>query len=156
MVQERGKKNDKDAVTTAEASAELKKLRADARFQANRKSLAILRYLGEPGRPFDPDLDAIDPGEAARLRRSLLNYYDGGGRLNPVRIDLSEDSHSLIFTRIERGKGSNEAEAPSLPLRAPSRINHLRGIASVYPLWLFGLSVFVGAGLMYLAVTLVR
>src|SRR6476646_710426 len=42
---------------------------------------------------FEPMLDPIVRVEAGRLRAKLREYYDGDGRLDPIRIGLDKGSY---------------------------------------------------------------
>ena len=53
------------------------------------------------GRPddFTPQSDPIVRVEATRLRRTIHRYYENGGKLDPVQIDLPLGSYVPAFRR---------------------------------------------------------
>jgi TolB-like protein len=63
---------------------------------------------------FDPTIDAIVRVEAARLRAKLREYYDAGGRDDPVRFELPKGSYSVL---IKHGERRTSAEGSAPPLR---------------------------------------
>lgn len=47
---------------------------------------------------FDPRLDPVVRMAARRLRKKLQEYYDGGGRNDPIRIDIPKGSYAATFS----------------------------------------------------------
>src|ERR1700676_4080165 len=46
---------------------------------------------------YDPKADSIVRAEASRLRAKLREYYEAGGRNDPIRIDLPKGSYTPVF-----------------------------------------------------------
>ncbi len=70
------------------------------------------------GQDFDPRLDPIVRVEAGRLRAKLQEYYEGGGRGDPVRIVFRKGSYAPAF------------EAASPATRLPEVSQRLKWIAA--------------------------
>lgn len=49
------------------------------------------------GEGFDPKLDNIVRVEANRRRAKLREYYENGGRSNPVRVDIPRGAYLRYF-----------------------------------------------------------
>ena len=64
-------------------------------------------FTREPG--YDPKIDPVVRVEVRRLRGKLLEYYDGSGKADPVRIDLPKGSYQAAFS----------SSAPVAPEPAP-------------------------------------
>jgi TolB-like protein len=52
------------------------------------------------GPDFDPRLDPAVRVEARRLRAKLLEYYDGPGRTDPIRILVRKGGYTPVFERV--------------------------------------------------------
>src|SRR6266481_4332902 len=46
---------------------------------------------------YDPKADSIVRAEASRLRAKLREYYEAGGKNDPIRIDLPKGSYTPVF-----------------------------------------------------------
>jgi adenylate cyclase len=46
---------------------------------------------------YDPRTDPVVRGEARRLRSKLMEYYEGEGRKDPVRIHLPKGNYAAVF-----------------------------------------------------------
>ena len=51
------------------------------------------------GDDFDPQDDPIVRVEATRLRRAMRNYYENGGKGDPLHIDLPVGRYVPVFRR---------------------------------------------------------
>lgn len=58
--------------------------------------------------PYDPRIDSTVRVEARRLRRKLEEYYEGEGRLDPVRISLPTGGYVPVFA-VNTAKGTAAA-----------------------------------------------
>lgn len=67
---------------------------------------------------YDPKLDPVVRVEARRLRTKLLEYYDGAGKGDPVRIELPKGTYRPSFSRPE---ATPAPAAPAAPAAAVSR-----------------------------------
>jgi hypothetical protein len=65
------------------------------------KEYVIGREVFDRGDAFDPRIDPIVRVEARRLRSRLVEYYDGPGRNEPLRIDYPKGSYVPLFREIE-------------------------------------------------------
>jgi tetratricopeptide (TPR) repeat protein len=64
--------------------------------------IGVAVYGRDPS--YDPKTDSIVRAEASRLRAKLLEYYEGEGRADPVRIELPKGSYHPVFRLVdERG-----------------------------------------------------
>jgi TolB-like protein/Tfp pilus assembly protein PilF len=66
---------------------------------------------------FDPRLDPVVRMAAGRLRRKLQDYYETGGRGNPLRIDIPKGAYSAVFTTLVPAPGAGQVspDAPREP-----------------------------------------
>jgi TolB-like protein len=71
------------------------------------------------GTDFDPRLDPIVRVEARRLRAKLQEYYEGPGRLDPVRIEFRKGSYAPSF----EPRSESPVDEPVAPVsRSRSRV----------------------------------
>ena len=71
---------------------------------------------------FDPQVDPIVRVSAHSLRKRLESYYQGEGRLNPIRIVLPVGSYVPNFQKVSAGKGSLAlAPSPVLEVKGASQ-----------------------------------
>ena len=75
-------------------------------------SIAV-KALGKPA-DFNPQLDALIRIHAGRLRRSLLEYYNEEGKLNPLIISVNKGSYIPEFLFPEKLNG----KAVTIPISA--------------------------------------
>jgi adenylate cyclase len=61
------------------------------------KQRTVAMEVYSRGRDFDPRIDPIVRIEATRLRRLLSEYYAGGGRSDPIRIDVPKGGYVPKF-----------------------------------------------------------
>src|SRR5581483_1136 len=121
----------------AAIAAEVERILSSESFVGSRRLSAFLRFVAERkisgrsgeikeyqigvevygrGKAFDPKLDNIVRVEASRLRGKLREYYENGGRLNPVRIEIPRGTYVPVF----RLAAAVEPERPEVPLPAPA------------------------------------
>jgi Tol biopolymer transport system component len=67
-------------------------LRGDA---ADLKEYVLAADVFGRGTDFDPKLDSVVRAQVSRLRAKLADYYQGDGRHDPVRFDLSRRGYAL-------------------------------------------------------------
>lgn len=63
---------------------------------------------------FDPRLDSIVRVDAARLRSKLREFYDSGGKANPIRIEIPKGGYKAIF---HKGKGTRPEISKQRPVK---------------------------------------
>ena len=63
---------------------------------------------------FDPQVDPIVRVSAHSLRKRLENYYQGEGRLNPIRISLPVGSYVPAFEKVIPEDGGPALEPHSV------------------------------------------
>lgn len=56
------------------------------------------------GPHFDPKVDNIVRVEANRLRAKLRDYYENGGREDPIRIEIPKGAYAPVFTAARRDR----------------------------------------------------
>lgn len=119
----------------AEITAELERILASDSFSGSKRHSAFLRFVVERaiggrldeikeyqigvevysrGESFDPKLDNIVRVEASRLRARLRDYYENGGRLDPVRVEIPKGAYVPVFRLFA-------ASAPATKVRAGKR-----------------------------------
>lgn len=134
--------------TTGEIAAELNRVLASSSFSASKRLSAFLRYVAERavsgqsdeikeyqigvevygrGSGFEPKLDNIVRVEASRLRAKLREYYEDGGHLNPVRIEIPRGTYVPVF-RLTAAVPPAPEETP-LPCPAAAKPRPLRWLA---------------------------
>ncbi len=101
---------------------------------------------------WDPRLDPIVRQEAARLRKRLAKYYDSGGNLDQVRIELPIGSYVPVFRRIEPPPAPSQRIGWGRKLRLPAaaillaRVKALRARTCSYSRALRGSRTTLGCG----------
>jgi serine/threonine-protein kinase len=65
------------------------------------KEYALGVQVFERGESFDPRLDPIVRVQARNLRAKLKEYYDNGGRYDPVLIELPKGTYMPVFRRLQ-------------------------------------------------------
>jgi hypothetical protein len=83
---------------------------------ADVKEYTLGRKVFDRGEDYDPRLDPIVRVEARRLRSRLLEYYDGPGREEPLRIEYPKGSY---LPRIHAGNGVSAPARPHVRQRFP-------------------------------------
>lgn len=71
---------------------------------------------------YDPRTDPVVRGEARRLRTKLMEYYEGEGKEDPVRIHLPKGSYAVVF-QVGGGDtpGTEAAPIPARPAPAGAK-----------------------------------
>ncbi len=72
---------------------------------------------------FDPTIDAIVRVEAARLRAKLREYYDGGGRSDPMRFELPKGAYA-VHIELQESRSSQTPPLKQEPRGAPAAAAH--------------------------------
>lgn len=106
-------------VSPSEIRDELHRILASQRFHNAEQLRNFLSYIAEKtlaghgdelkesvvameafhrGTSFDPRLDAFVRVQAGRLRTALAEYYETGGRGDPVRIEIPKGSYTPVFS----------------------------------------------------------
>jgi TolB-like protein/Flp pilus assembly protein TadD len=83
--------------------------------------IAVEVYNRNPS--YDPKDDSIVRAEASRLRAKLREYYDTGGRNDPIRIELPKGSYNPVFrlNSASIAADPNRIPEPSPKAKLPSR-----------------------------------
>ncbi len=144
-----------------EVKAELENILASAAFRRSERHAQFLRYVcqaalnGESsklneyliahevfgrGDDYSPSEDSVVRRQAHSLRQKLQDYYNGGGKENPLRIALPIGRYVPIFVRPPHPQPV--VESPLLP-------RQLKKQAARSPQWWLGLVV--GAGIVLFA-----
>jgi TolB-like protein/Tfp pilus assembly protein PilF len=114
--------------------AELERILASPEFAQSDSLKSFLRYIVERtvqgqagelkeynvgvevldrGESFDPRIDTIVRVQATRLRSKLTEYYQSGGRDDPVRIELPKGSYVPAFRKKQRLGSDADRRLPS-------------------------------------------
>ncbi|HYL38612.1 MAG TPA: hypothetical protein VEV17_22030, partial [Bryobacteraceae bacterium] len=83
-------------------------LHLDGKDEEIKESLIGVEVFGR--RPdYDPKRDSIVRTEASRLRARLFEYYAGGGKADPVIIDLPKGRYMPVFRQPEAPPNTTSA-----------------------------------------------
>lgn len=142
----------------AEITSELERILASDSFSASKRLSAFLRFVVERaiggrldeikeyqigvevyarGEAFDPKLDNIVRVEASRLRAKLRDYYENGGRLNPVRVEIPRGAYVPVFHSLAAAVPAPTAPSLTVPITPAAKLAIWRrfalpvGVASI-------------------------
>jgi hypothetical protein len=89
---------------------------------------------------FDPRLDAFVRVQAGRLRTALAEYYETGGRGDPVRIEIPKGSYTPVFSWRNPPPDEAPPDSPAAPRaqgRSKRKIHQLAVVLTALALTLF-------------------
>jgi hypothetical protein len=96
------------------------------------KEYVIGREVFDRGEDYDPRLDPIVRVEARRLRSRLIEYYDGPGRTEPLRLEYPKGGYLPLVRTVQLpdAPSTMPATAPITSLRT-TRTFWVAGVAGV-------------------------
>ena len=81
---------------------------------------------------FDPEADSIVRVQARKLRKRLLAYYEGPGRLDPVRIECTPGSYVPRFVEPAPAPPPDRSGEPRIPIAVLPFLNLSPALESAY------------------------
>jgi hypothetical protein len=145
-----------------EVRAALDRVAASEAFRGSPQLVAFLRYVVEAtlrgeqdrikgytiavealgrGDDFDPQDDPIVRVEATRLRRAMRNYYENGGKDDPLHIDLPVGRYVAVFRRAAVADSAARQHVPFFNARPD-----WRQLATAAALILTGAAIYAALG----------